>query len=158
MHSRTNAPLLVLRLQLVKRGIPCHMLGRKELSRELKSLVAQTGATDIAALCKALDDYVNPASRDEVEQRIGGDEEAAEAAEEGEESVIAGERVDLDLADALLHLIEHVRSSQPGGGSLDLWKRLQAEIERFSAGDDDDARPGSKVVKLSTVHKAKGLG
>ena len=66
--------------------------------------------------------------------------------------------MDLDLADALLHLVEHLRSLQPGGGGLGLWKRLQAEIERFHAGDDDDAQPGSEVVKLSTVHKAKGLG
>ena len=51
-------------------------------------------------------------------------------------------------------MIRHLRPRL--GNRLDL---LREEIRKFKAGAEDESRPGAaRVVKLSTVHKAKGLG
>jgi superfamily I DNA/RNA helicase len=125
---RNNAPLVDLALQLIKRGIACHVEGR-EIGAQLCKLVTRwKSVRNLDQLVRRLETY-----RDhEVERLMSrGREMKAET--------IA------DTVDALLAIV----TSMPNGSSL---QNLQDKI----FGMFQDTNGVKKTLTLSTIHKSKG--
>ena len=73
--------------------------------------------------------------------------------EENSESSASARQARRDHAAAILELLHHLEGAGPV--SLD---DLKVKIEAFRCGDGDDSTPAAQVVRLMSVHKAKGLG
>lgn len=151
---RTNAPLMRLALILVAKNIPCHMAGRKELAGVLSKLLKSTKATTMRELREKLDQIVNESQTDCAMgfESDGEEEHDCEGIAEAE-AAAATKRDRIDLAMALLDMIDVVTDQNEQASLTD----LQERISEFRSGDMDDSRPAAQVVKLMTIHKAKGL-
>lgn len=77
--------------------------------------------------------------------------------EEDEASKRASASARLDLADAILALITHLEktSAHPSGLQLEF---LENKLITFQSSDGKNSSLGAAVVRLMTVHKAKGQG
>jgi len=120
---------------------------------ELESLLARIApeAASVEELCTLLNGFMR--GREETRER-GDYLDEEEDEEDGGGGGHGVPQAQLDLTRALHHMIRHLRPRL--GDRLDL---LREEIRKFKAGAEDESRPGAaRVVKLSTVHKAKGLG
>lgn len=139
---RTNAPLMRLRLELVRKGIACHMSGRTELAKLMLKLLISTKASTLDELRVALDRIIENTSKDEWADAdsVNDNDET-----DGSEGVAAVQRTNIDLASAMLDMM--IASA----GIVNLVS-LKAEIAKFSNGDGEDehSRPAAPVVRLMT--------
>jgi superfamily I DNA/RNA helicase len=181
---RTNKELMRIRMELAKRNIPCHMAGRQDLAKGLFKLLKQLASVspDEAAapsectqwdfLVVALKRVINGESEDAcLESGEGSEDEEGGQGGQGQDasgqhkdaselSAAAARRCRIDYAEVMLGMMAEMEAtaSEPNSRSL---KRLRENIAKFREGYDvpqqDDDAPGAHVVRLMTIHKAKGM-
>jgi len=178
---RTNKELIQLRMELAKRNIACHMAGRQDLAKGLLKLLLQltpvspdnaAAGSEWESLDVALRRVVNGESKDaggesggesEDEEGDQGDQEqdaSGEHNDASEASAAAVRRCRIDFAEVLLGMMAELQATASEPKNLSL-KRLRERIAKFREGSDvprrDDDAPGAHVVRLMTIHKAKGM-
>lgn len=152
---RTNAPLMRLRLELMRRNIPCHMSGRAELAKQMTKLLISSKASTLSELRRFLDRIV---SGEESESTTGetaesdndGDTDSDDDDSDGSEGVAAVKQARINFAEAMRDMI--------GNAGVVNLSGLKEQVQQFHDGDGNDelATPGAQVVRLMTIHKAKG--
>ena len=174
---RTNKELIQLRKEMAKRNIACHMAGRRDLATGLLKLLLQltplspditTARCDWESLVVALRCVISGESEDAgVELGVDSEDEGDDLGHQGQDysgehqdatevSAAAARRCRIDYAEVMLGMMAEMQAAEPH--SLNM-KRLRENIAKFADGSDvprEDDAPGAHVVRLMTIHKAKG--
>ena len=173
---RTNKELIRLRMELAKNNIPCHMAGRKDLASGLLKLLQQLAPVSPgeaaagsecsfnSSLCSLNRDW--DIVKGNLKRVISGEGEdsGVESGEEAEDKE-AGQarRCRIDYAEVMLGMMNKIEATaSPNSRSLQL---LRENIAKFRDGSDVPQQygsenvdaPGARVVRLMTIHKAKGM-
>ena len=115
-------------------------------------LVDSTQATTIDQLHAALSQMVGEAPDEHEEEEDADDEDEDES-----ESSASARRARHDNAAAILELLLHLQVAAAPRHTVSL-NDIRVKIEAFRSGEGDDSTPGAQVVRLMSIHKAKGLG
>jgi DNA helicase-2/ATP-dependent DNA helicase PcrA len=130
--SRTNAPIMPLALQFLRKDIPARIEGR-DLGEQLLNMIRGFRASSVEELIGKIRQWEEKQCARAAINAKGNDERIAKKCEQFH-----------DIAESLITLTEN----------LDTVEQVQARIDNLFQDTNGQSKP---AVVLSTVHKAKGL-
>ena len=170
---RWNKPLFELRLELMRQGVPCWIVGHEDIASQM-SRTLQTLSCSATISIATLIDRIEVKSKELLEAIAGHNDDDDDDDDDGggsgggsrrrNGSGVGGEgtvdvKEDLqnqnDNLDCLRATAHHVKEQDPAATSKAVHQSIQALMNQ-SERTADDGKPNA--IRLSTFHRAKGAG
>jgi DNA helicase-2/ATP-dependent DNA helicase PcrA len=139
---RTNAPLVKLCFGLLKQGRRCHIQGR-DIGEGFHKLIKQSGATTVDGLLEWLESYEHN-MLERMKKRMIVDEDALIALQ--------------DQCACLRMFAESALELHDVEEKINKVFRIKPGKRKYNEDDDEESDdPNAEDIKLTSVHRAKGL-